>query len=647
MKNKFITRTLALALAVLMLLLACACNTEVNEETEPSEQTPTEAPTEQATDPAEEPTEEEEKEEEEENGGLQEALPEEKYYTVNYGSASHGTIEGEVFQAVKRGESTLEVTAVADEGYVFAKWSDGYALATRVDEAVYENIDVYPVFVSADYEYSVTYVLYKNGKVISEQSKTAKAGETVSFEAPKLPLAYTFGKWSDGFDLADRVDTVASDGQVFNISYEPLSLNNVPSIEIDTADGGGITSKYDYKTCVVSLSNAPEDQCFEGVSAQVRGRGNSSWGYEKKGFKLKFDKKQSMLGSDYEVKNWVFISNYGDKSLIRNMIGYDMSAAMNGLEYTVMHEFIDVYLDGEYYGLFMMCDRIDEKEGRLGLDAPISEDPAEMGYIIEIGMTDRQGTGKDSFKASRDKNRSYSVSFPDPDDPNFKADVHLAYIEDYVDQCLKALSDKDWDKICELIDVDSFIDYYIIQELYMNKDCFWRSVHFYKKPGGKLYAGPLWDMDQGLGNVADLFGTANKETTPTTDLTFEDSTYNKSMGTLWIASANTWYRRLVRNEEFIELLIQRLYECGPIVMDIAKKAETDGTNPDSYYAKYAQAMERNFERWKIMGTRVWPNTQHIANIKTVKGQIDYMHDWLIERYFVICDYYGVPTDALT
>ena len=181
----------------------------------------------------------------------------------------------------------------------------------------------------------------------------------------------------------------------------------------------------------------------------------------------------------------------------------------------------------------------------------------------------------------------------------------------------------------------------------MNKDCFWRSVHFYKKPGGKLYAGPLWDMDQGLGNVADLFGTANKETTPTTDLTFADSTYNKSMGTLWIASANTWYRRLVRNEEFIELLIQRLYECGPIVMEIARKAETDGTNPDSYYAKYAQAMERNFERWKIMGTRIWPNTQHIANIKTVKGQIDYMHDWLIERYFVICDYYGVPTDDLT
>ena len=645
MKKMLTKRIIALLMATLILLLACACNEAPAKETESADATGdvTEKPTEKPTEPVEKPTEPGE----DNNGGLEEAVPEDKYYKVIYGAAANGKIEGDQAQTVKRGEAAEAVTAVADVGYAFVKWSDGYLKATRNDNAVYEDITVSPIFVSLDYEFTVTYQICSNGVLREEFVKTAKASETVEFTPPSLPLAYAFGEWSDGMVTPDRMDGVSADGETFVLNYEPLALNNVPTIEIDTADGGGVTSKYDYKVCSVSVSNAPDGENFEGVSALIRGRGNSSWSYPKKGFKLKFDKKQSMLGSDYEVKNWVFISNYGDKSLIRNMIGYDMSAAMSGLEFTVMHEFIDVYLDGEYYGLFMMCDRIDEKEGRLGLDAPISEDPAEMGYIIEIGMTDRQGTGKDSFSASRDKNRSYSVSFPDPDDPNFKADVHLEYIKNYVDKCLAALSAQDWDKICELIDVDSFIDYYIIQELYMNKDCFWRSVHFYKKPGGKLYAGPLWDMDQGLGNVTDLFGTANKETTPTTDLTFEDSTYNKSMGTLWIASANTWYRRLVRNEEFIELLIQRLYECGPIVMDIAKKAETDGTNPDSYYAKYAQAMERNFERWKIMGTRVWPNTQHIANIKTVKGQIDYMHDWLIERYFVICDYYGVPTDDLT
>ena len=573
-----------------------------------------------------------------------EAAP--KYYSLIYENSENGKLIGELEQTVRAGEDGRKVRASANKGYVFVGWSDGATNATRTDKNVYADVKVQPIFVKSGTAFSVTYEARMDGKVIDTAKLSGKAGKALEYIPPQAPFAYTY-EWSDGTVGAKHSAGYLQNGETIVVEIVPRSLNSVPTIEIYTEDGSGITSKYEYTTCRVTLLNAGDGENFENLTAQIRGRGNSSWTYPKKGFKLKFDKKQSMLGSDYALKNWVFISNYGDKSLIRNMIGYDMSAAMNGLEYTVMHEFIDVYLDGEYYGLFMMCDRIDEKEGRLGLDAPISEDPAEMGYIIEIGMTDRQGTGKDSFSAARDKNRSYSVSFPDPDDPDFKVDVHLEYIKNYVDECLKALSAQDWDKICELIDVDSFIDYYIIQELYMNKDCFWRSVHFYKKPGGKLYAGPLWDMDQGLGNVTDLFGVHNKETTPTTDLGFESSTYNKTKDKLWIACANTWYRRLTRNEEFIELLIQRLYECGPIVMEIAKKAETDGTNPDSYYARYADAMERNFERWQIMGKNVWPNTATIVNIKTVKGQIDYMHDWLIERYFVICDYYGVPTDGLT
>ena len=177
----------------------------------------------------------------------------------------------------------------------------------------------------------------------------------------------------------------------------------------------------------------------------------------------------------------------------------------------------------------------------------------------------------------------------------------------------------------------------------MNKDGFWRSVHFYKEPNGKLHAGPIWDLDQGLGNVSDLFGAYDRETTPTTDISYANSSYNKSAGALWIASCNTWYRRLVRNEEFKELLRARLKEIEPIVMKAIASAGTDGTDPNSYYAVYGNAMERNFERWKIMGSRVWPNTKTIVDIKTVKGQIDYIREWMIERYDVLCDFYGVTS----
>lgn len=351
MKKMLTKRIIALLMATLILLLACACNEAPSDPTDATDAT--EMPTEKSTEkPTEKPTE---PSGEENNGGLEEAVPEDKYYKVIYNAAENGKIEGDRTQTVKRGEAAEKVTAVANIGYIFVRWSDGSTDATRNDNAVYEDINVTPLFVSLDYEFTVTYQICRNGAVREEFVKTAKASETIDFTPAAPKLAYIYGEWSDGIATPERIDGVSADGKTFVLDYVPLALNDVPSIEIDTADGGGVTSKYDYKTCTVSVSNAPEGENFEGVSALIRGRGNSSWSYPKKGFKLKFDKKQSMLGSDYEVKNWVFISNYGDKSLIRNMIGYDMSAAMSGLEYTVMHEFIDVYLDGEYYGLFMMC----------------------------------------------------------------------------------------------------------------------------------------------------------------------------------------------------------------------------------------------------------------------------------------------------
>lgn len=641
MKKMLTKRIIALLMATLILLLACACNEAPPKETEPADATEdvTEKPTEKPTEPVEEPTEPEE----DDNGGLEEAIPEEKYYKVVYSMSENGKIEGNQVQTVKRGEAAEPVTAVADAGYVFVKWSDGSVLATRNDSAVYEDLSVSPIFVSIDYEYTVTYQILRNGALHDEIVKTAKASEIIEFTPAAPQLAYIYGEWSDGIVTPDRVDGVSADGKTFVLDYDPLSLNSVPSIEIDTADGKGVTSKSEYKTCVVSLSNAPEDQCFEGASALIRGRGNSSWSYPKKGFKLKFDKKQSMLGSDYEVKNWVFISNYGDKSLIRNMIAYDMSEAFKGLEFTTMHRFIDVYLDGEYYGLFLLCDRIDENEGRLNIETPVSDNPEEMGYIIEIGMTDRLGAGKDGWNEDRDKNRSYSISYPDINDPNFKVDVHLKYIENYVDKCLAALSARDWELINELIDIDSFVDYYIIQEMFMNKDCFWRSIHFYKKPNGKLYAGPAWDFDQGIGNVNDLFGTGRQDTTFDCDIDFVDTQWNsgKTAGNLWIAQANTWYRRLFRNEEFVDLVAQRLAKYQPIIAEIVERTTTDGSVKDAYYTLYGDAMNRNFERWKIMGVQVWPNTPTLRNIKTVSGQIDYINDWFAKRYNLLCEWYQV------
>ena len=565
-----------------------------------------------------------------------------EYYDIVYNNGEHGRLEGELEQRITCGGMTSEVRAVADEGYIFIGWSDGKFSNPRKDINVKSDLTVTPVFKKEGTYFELTYRLVKGGQVIDEQTKREKVGKKVSYTAQSSDFAYEL-VWSDGNKSLSRSDTALADGKIIVGEYLP-EFKGAPAICINTEDGLGIESRTEYKNCTVSVMNAEENQCFEDFGARIRGRGNSSWdAYPKKGFKLKFDNKVSMLGSPQKDKDWVFISNHGDKSLLRNMIGYDMSDGLDGLEFTMSHKFIDVYLNGEYYGLFMMCDNIEAGSGRIDIGNDYYSDPAQMGYIIEILATDPGEEGIDYFKAEGDYNKKYCIKLPDTDDPEYDPDVHLVYIEDYVDQCLDALSAGDWDTICTLIDIDSFVDYYIIQEMFQNKDALWRSIFFYKKPNGKLYAGPIWDLDQGAGNVNQMYGADRYDTTPDCDLEYVSGEYHKPAGALWVASSNTWYRRLFRCEEFKELVCEHLIEFGTILHEVLELATTDGSNPDSYYSLYGEAMNRNFERWKIMGQMMWPNTPAINDILTVSGQIDYMREWLRERYYVMCNHYGVST----
>ena len=573
------------------------------------------------------------------DGGLGEFVPEEVYHNVTYVIDDKGTIEGEAIQRVKEGESSKAVKAVAADGYVFAGWSDGINSDVRSETNVRRDITVFPIFVNENSSYYVSYETRMGGKLIERRELQARADEVITYTAPNAPLAYIHGKWSDGKEGQTRSDNLFSNGMVYVVEIEPYSINEVPSIEIITADGKGIVDK-NLKPCTVSLSNAEEKLCFENVSAQIRGRGKSSWtAHEKKGFKIKFDEQRKMPGATYKSKNWNFISNHADKSFIRNMIAYDMSAALGGMGYTTTHEYIDVYINNEYYGFFMMCDDIDVGKGRIEADKTIYDDPSKMAFLLEVGGNHTHNYGTQCFRISRDSNRSCCVKYPDFEDPAYDPDIHLAYITDYVDQCLKALSEQNWEKINELMDIDSFIDHYIVQEVFANKDAFWCSIYFYKLPNGKLYAGPVWDFDQGAGCVPDYFGAGHSDVRPDADINYSNSEVKKTAGTPWVACVNTWYRRLFRNEEFVELFKARFKEAGPIIMKVLEKAEPN--NPDGYYALYGDAMERNFERWHIWGSSFFPSTPAIQKIMTVPGQMDYMREWLIERYDVLCDHYDI------
>ncbi|MBP3314739.1 MAG: CotH kinase family protein [Clostridia bacterium] len=612
MAQNRILRLLCLLLILSFLLCICSCGEDV--ETPDTDLTETD------------------EEKESESSMLSEATTEPKKYSVRYLETEGGRITGKLEQTVKEGKSGSRVEAIADEGYVFVAWSDGLTRTFRRDGPISEDLELYPIFELDSNYFAVKYVVTRGSKTILNETKVAKRGETVECKLPDPPFAYEFLGWSDGVVDTARVDNEESNGITYYAAYKPIYLDT-PIISIDTEGSGGVTSKEHYKGCTVTLENADESYCFENVAAEIRGRGNSSWGMEKKSYRIKFSEKRSMFGSDYEAKSWTLIANHCDKSLSRNALAYEMSQRFTGLDFSSMNEFVELYLDGEYKGVYLLCDQIQVGEGRVDIGENFYDDPAQMGFLIELDARANE-EGKAGYDyVELDYELPYLIKSPSSSDPAYDPDVHLKYVTNYLSSCLDALSEQDWDKICELIDIDSFVDMYIVNEMFANLDHYMFSCYFYKAPNGKLYAGPAWDFDISSGNVDYGYAEGSAESGPRQDLIYS--------GKLWIADRHTWYRRLLRNEEFVELLRKRLVGYKNEILSVAALADTATT--DGYYARYGKAIERNFEKWKIMGVYLWPNPQVIVDITTAEGQMNYLADWLRERYYVLCEVYGIET----
>lgn len=494
-----------------------------------------------------------------------------KTYTVTYVDVEGGKIEGTLVQSLKAGDSGTVVKAVADEGYEFVKWSDGYKVATRSEYKVKNDITVSPVF------------------------------------KKKLGL----------MDVPATLDA--------------------PVIHIYTENGAPIVDKENYVTCTVNVSNTDEAACMEQVAAGIRGRGNSSWmHHDKKSYRIKFDKKQSMFGSEYKAKSWTLIANHADRTLSRNALAHELASRFDDIAFVSMHQHVELYLNDEYQGLYLLCDQMQTGTGRVDIDEEMTGDP-DMGYLIEMdGRHHEEGTeGWDYFKLNTplDHGKEYGLKTPDPDDAGYDPDIYLAYIQEYIVNCLTALSAEDWAQINELIDVNSFADAYIVQELFGNIDVGTYSFYMYKEKGGKLYCGPLWDFDLSVGSIN--YGYGNEQSwEPGADMA-------KNGGTMLAENDNTWFRRLLRNEEFKEIVKQKLIAYDDDIKAVISLADPE--NPEGYYEKYKYSMTRNFVRWDILGKYVWPNNIDVYSITTVEESFVYVKNWLSDRYWLIQQKFGISS----
>ena len=380
-----------------------------------------------------------------------------------------------------------------------------------------------------------------------------------------------------------------------NFYIEISYFTGLPRILINTGNAP-IVSKEDYVAGFVSVKGGLGFEDLEAQEMKIRGRGNSTWGHPKKPYQLKFSDKTEML-TMAEDKKWLFLAEYSDKSLTRNKIALEMGA-MSHLDYTPKGEYAEVFLNNEYNGTYLITQKVEVKSNRLDLP--------DNGYLVEIDWETRVDSEDVIFKPTIytqiSSGNVFNIKEPALDYNTAEFDLIKDYINNF-EAALFGANFKDTQTGYQAyIDLQSFIDWYLVQEIAKTVDAkSFSSIYFNYIPGRKIKMGPLWDFDLSFGNV-DYSETVR---------------YPEGF---WI-KGNPWYKRLFEDPAFERAVKERFlyfYNNTSVILD----------KIDENAKQLKRAQGKNYEKWPTLGTYVWPNPVYF---NTYEEEVSHLKDWIAQR----------------
>ena len=378
-------------------------------------------------------------------------------------------------------------------------------------------------------------------------------------------------------------------------------LTNLPTVVINTSGAQEITSKEVEISSNVYIISQDGTDLLATSQTGVRGRGNASWGFPKKPYRLKFDSKQSPLGAPASAKKWTLISNYGDKSLLRNVMAFEVSRRV-GQSYTPFCHPVDLIVNGEYRGCYQFCDQVEAAKGRVD---------AKDGYLIEI---DAYAYDEDVWFNSS-KGTPVTIKHPDEDDITSE---QKAFIEGFFNKMEAAVFASNFTDESEgyrkYLDLDSFLRNFIVGEFGGNTDTYW-SVYMYKDAAdGKLYTGPAWDYDLGFEN--------DYRTYPINSL--PDYIYASS-GSVASDAVRRMVTRIVKDDPAAKARLVEIWETA-----LAEGGLSDlNAYLDEKTAMLQESQELNFKRWKILNEYVHMNFQALGSYEAEVGTV---RTYITERF---------------
>ncbi len=274
-------------------------------------------------------------------------------------------------------------------------------------------------------------------------------------------------------------------------------LTNLPTVSIHTLNN---EIPYDKEHQIVSQLTIISDGGKKLVSGPgtTRERGNASRNFPKKPYRIKFDEKQHVLDAPAKAKKWTLINNWGDKTLMRNLLAFELSKRL-GMPYTPYGTAVDVLLNGEYKGCYQLCDQIQVHKNRVNVMEMTKEDnegeALTGGYLVEIDAYANQ----ESVWFYSVNRCPVTIKSPDPDSITWQ---QREYIQNHFN-----VMESD---IHRYIDKNTFLRHFLVGELSGNTDTYW-SVYMYKQRGDDMmYTGPVWDFDLAFDNDDRTYPVCNK-----------------------------------------------------------------------------------------------------------------------------------------
>lgn len=386
-----------------------------------------------------------------------------------------------------------------------------------------------------------------------------------------------------------------------------LQSGDIPTMHIDTFSGSMEyihEKKGNQESAVMRVYDMNGSLCNSANIEAINGRGNSTWQwYDKKPYSIHFASDIDLLGMGL-AKEWILLANATDKSNVRNKAVYDFASEF-GLKYSPDSEWVDLYLNGAYAGLYLLCERNEIYENRV----EISGDNVSL---VSLELESRLQNRKLAYIETTS---GQSLRIHSPSNVNADSLIYISNSWQSVENAIlsengvDSVTGKHWQ---ELIDVESWARKYLIEEVFGNIDAGFLSQYFYMDKNGKAYAGPVWDYDHSLGSN-DHWELENSNI-----LLINEYTKNNRL----------WFYTLSQKKEFCDCVIS-IYQSEfiPLIEDSFLK------NIDGYEYHLSKSANMNSIRW--FGNQNW--MEDVGElISYIKERLDFFNEfWESDTKFYV------------